>query len=105
MSAPDPLKRAHNRSRLRTIEPPAEGEAPHRRRRRTGFKSTFRPADANFFCWKYGVWYNLMDCCYRHDHRTYEGCAPCGQGEGNLRANADLYRRMRHLGDPPRLVR
>jgi hypothetical protein len=51
----------------------------------------YRPPDADFYCWKFGVWYNLMDCCYRHVRRTYPGCADCGQGENNLRQNRDRY--------------
>jgi hypothetical protein len=33
-----------------------------------------------------------MDCCLRHDERTYEGCGDCGQGRNNLRANQERYR-------------
>jgi hypothetical protein len=58
-------------------------------------RCNYRPADADFYCWKFGVWYNVMDCCYRHDQRTYEGCTDCGQGAGNLRQNLDRYRARR----------
>lgn len=105
MSAIDPLSRMQKRGGLRSIDRAdlrPEGETPRRRFSFAGIKSTYRPADANFFCWKYGVWYNLMDCCYRHDHRTFTGCAPCGQGALNLKTNAERYRALRHLGDPPR---
>jgi hypothetical protein len=106
MSAADPLKSPLARRRiLRTVDPLAEGEGAKPRRRHPGEKSTWRPPDANFFCWKYGVWYNLMDCCYRHDHRTYDGCDGCGQGAGNLKANRDRYLAVRYLGDHPRCDR
>jgi hypothetical protein len=55
-------------------------------------RCSYRPQDADFYCWKFGVWYNLMDCCYRHDQRTYEGCVDCGQGHSNLRQNRERYR-------------
>lgn len=109
MSAVDPLRAARaRRQRLRAVERPenrdgAEGSPPARTL--PILKSAYRPPDANFFCWKYGVWYNLLDCCYRHDHRTYDGCSGCGQGAGNLKANLDLYRATRHLGDTPRRTR
>jgi hypothetical protein len=107
MSAADPLKTtAARRGQFRAVDPLAdESGAARPRRRGQGEKSTWRPPDANFFCWKYGVWYNLMDCCYRHDHRTYEGCGPCGQGAGNLKANRERYLSVRHLGDRPRCGR
>jgi hypothetical protein len=107
MSAPDPVKRDPNRRDLfRTVEKAdqvgSEGEAPARRRRAQILKCSYRSPDANFFCWKYGVWYNLMDCCYRHDRRTFPGCTKCGQGEGNLKANRERYVLARHPGDPPK---
>jgi hypothetical protein len=61
-------------------------------------RCNYRPADADFYCWKFGVWYNVLDCCYRHDQRTYEGCTDCGQGRGNLRQNIDRYRAHRPSG-------
>jgi hypothetical protein len=104
MSAVDPLRAAQDRrQRLRAVRR-AEEEASQSRRLAV-LKCTYRPADANFFCWKYGVWYNVMDCCYRHDHGTYSGCSPCGQGASNLKANLERYRATRHLGDPPRARR
>jgi hypothetical protein len=75
---------------MRAVEP--QGEArPSGHRPLEFIRCSFRPAGADFYCWKYGVWYNLMDCCYRHDERTYEGCADCGQGRSNLRQNLDRY--------------
>ncbi len=59
--------------------------------REENLKCSYRPPDADFFCWKYGVWYNLMDCCYRHERRTFSGCAPCGQGARNLKVHQARY--------------
>jgi hypothetical protein len=95
------------RGQLRKIEP-AEPEGPDeagRARRRDVLKCTYRPADANFFCWKYGVWYNLLDCCYRHFRETYSGCAGCGQGASNLKANKDRFHSIKHLGERSRIGR
>ena len=92
MSATDPLSRRGTlRGAMRAVEPLSE-DAPTRARRALEFiRCSFRPQGADFYCWKYGVWYNLMDCCYRHDKRTYEGCADCGQGRSNLKQNAGRY--------------
>ncbi len=95
------------RGQLRTIDP-AESEGTEesgRGRRRVVLKCNYRPQDANFFCWKYGVWYNLMDCCYRHFRKTYSGCTGCGQGANNLRANKGRFLAIRHLGERPRSSR
>ena len=103
MSATDPLKRnPGQRQRFRALEPivPAEGEGPASARRRlAGIKCSYRPADADFFCWKYGVWYNLMDCCYRHERHTFSGCSDCGQGAGNLKVNRARYAAARPYRD------
>lgn len=103
MSAIDPLHRAQGVGRrFRAVEPVARpaGEpvdaAPEPKDE--FLKCSHRPADADFFCWKYGVWYNLMDCCYRHERRTFSGCAACGQGSKNLRANRSRYFSLRPHG-------
>jgi hypothetical protein len=95
------------KGQLRTIEPvePEGAEDSDRGRRRDVLKCTYRPPDANFFCWKYGVWYNLLDCCYRHFRRTYSGCEDCGQGASNLRANKDRFHSIGHLGERSRIGR
>src|SRR5262245_17152949 len=92
------------RGQLRTIVPaePEGDEEAAKARRRDLLKCHFRPMDANFFCWKYGVWYNLMDCCYRHFHQTYSGCTDCGQGANHLKANKDRFHSIGHLGERPR---
>ena len=93
MSATDPLKRRLNlRGAMRAVEPLGEGRRVRPPRALEFIRCSFRPPGADFYCWKYGVWYNLMDCCYRHEERTYEGCADCGQGRSNLRQNIDRYR-------------
>jgi len=87
MSAIDPLKSGPRRYRLRALR--GKG-APTRReaddRGEPVLKCSYRPAGADFYCWKFGVWYNLLDCCYRHAFRTYSGCTDCGQGSSNLKA-------------------
>ena len=103
MSAADPLKRVPGqRQRFRTVESadPAAENGPSPSRRPAGLKCTYRPPDADFYCWKYGVWYNVMDCCYRHDRRTYPGCADCGQGEMNLRQHQESFRLIRRCSAP-----
>jgi hypothetical protein len=76
---------------MRAVEPISEAAPAGARRALEVMRCSYRPPGADFYCWKYGVWYNLMDCCYRHDKRTYEGCADCGQGRGNLRQNLGRY--------------
>jgi hypothetical protein len=105
MSAAEALKR-RQRERFRTVETgdAAPEETPVGSARRTGgLKCSYRPAGADFYCWKYGVWYGLMDCCFRHLFRTYSGCAGCGQGRMNLKQHYDRFTSARHLGQ--RVVR
>jgi hypothetical protein len=96
MNAGDPLGRAFGpRAVARADGEDDSGAETERRPALEVIRCTFRPADADFYCWKFGVWYNLMDCCYRHDQRTYEGCVGCGQGRSNLRQNLERYRARR----------
>jgi hypothetical protein len=100
MSASDPLKRAlARRLRLQPVDPEQEEATPRCRTRRalSTLKCSYRGSSADFYCWKYGVWYNLLDCCYRHDRHSYHGCAGCGQGENNLRQNRTRYFTLRVL--------
>ncbi len=97
MGAGDALKRGLvRRLRFRTIGPdeaaPAAASTCPAAGRPAVVRCTYRPPDADFYCWKYGVWYNLMDCCYRHSCGTYAGCIGCGQGENNLRQNRVRFR-------------
>jgi hypothetical protein len=93
MSAPDPLRRGTGRGAIRAVEPrePDSTDAGDRRPLDV-IRCTYRPTDADFYCWKFGVWYNLMDCNYRHHGQTYEGCVDCGQGRSNLRQNLGRFR-------------
>jgi hypothetical protein len=79
---------------MRIVEPPPSDPASEEQDRRPIeiLRCSYRPANADFYCWKYGVWYNLMDCCSRHHQNTYEGCGDCGQGRNNLKANLARYR-------------
>ena len=90
MSAIDPLKLGPNGRRLRALSSDDLGrvgiKTGHAGGRAPILKCRYRPPDADFYCWKFGVWYNLGDCRYRHAFRTFSGCADCGQGENNLRA-------------------
>jgi hypothetical protein len=102
MSAIDPLQK-DSRRRFRAVEPfdsTAMEERPAAPDPRTeDLKCSYRPAGADFFCWKYGVWYNLMDCCYRHERHTFSGCSDCGQGAGNLKVNRARYAAARSYRD------
>lgn len=94
MSAIDPDKDAAARG-MRVVGPPSDAPGPPAsgasRRSIEILRCSYRPPDADFYCWKYGVWYNLMECCLRHDENTYEGCGDCGQGRNNLKANLARY--------------
>jgi hypothetical protein len=91
MGAMDSLKRKPATA-MRVVEGEAAGNGGEPRGGGEILRCSYRPPDADFYCWKYGVWYNVMDCCLRHDERTYEGCGDCGQGRNNLRANQERYR-------------
>ncbi len=101
MGAIDPLHRRGQgpRRNFRTVEPiapsAAEEEALRPAQHDENPKCSYRPSDADFFCWKYGVWYNVMDCCYRHERRTFSGCAGCLQGAGNLKVHRTRYLTLR----------
>ncbi len=45
----------------------------------------YRHAEDDFFCLRYGVWYNSRDCAIRTKFRTCEGCLNCEQGRFNLK--------------------
>ena len=84
MSATNPLKKIPGQFGLRALRGNGRRDPPSDQN--PILKCTYRPADADFYCWKFGVWYNLSDCCYRHAFRTFTGCADCGQGASNLKA-------------------
>jgi hypothetical protein len=81
---------------MRAVEP-AESDARSGGERPAieNVRCTYRPSDADFYCWKFGVWYNLMDCCERHHDETYSGCADCGQGRSNLKQNIERFQEHR----------
>lgn len=93
------------KGQLRTIEPIEDDEESSRGPRPEVLKCSYRPPDANFFCWKYGVWYNVMDCCYRHFRKTFSGCADCGQGRNNLKVNQERFLAGGHPGERRRFDR
>jgi hypothetical protein len=109
MSMGDALRRGlARRLRFRTIGPdeamPAAASTCPPAGRSEALRCTYRPPDADFYCWKYGVWYNLMDCCYRHSRGTYSGCAGCSQGESNLRQHRHRFRTV-YLHRPSHFAR
>jgi hypothetical protein len=65
-------------------------------------KCSFRPPDADFYCWRFKIWYNTLDCAYRTRHRTFSGCEHCAQGEYNLKARRRELQSVRYLGGEPR---
>lgn len=109
MGAGDALKRGlAGRLRFRTIGPdeaaPDAASTCPPGSRSVVERCAYRPPDADFYCWKYGVWYNLMDCCYRHSRGTYSGCTGCGQGESNLRQNRRRFQTV-YLNKPSHFTR
>lgn len=77
--------------------------APEERRGRKNpvpeemLKCSFRPVDADFYCWRFKLWYNSLDCAFRTRHRTFDGCAGCNQGGFNLKSRARDLRALRYL--------
>ena len=61
-------------------------------------KCSYRPADADFYCWRFKIWYNSLDCAYRTRHHSFEGCANCNQGDLNLRSRGLELQVTRYLG-------
>jgi hypothetical protein len=84
---------------VKSIEKPA-GEPTERPGRvpEEMLKCSYRPPDADFYCWRFKIWYNTLDCAYRTRHRSYEGCTQCAQGDLNLRDRARDLAATRYLG-------
>ncbi len=61
-------------------------------------KCSYRPQDADFYCWRFKIWYNTLDCAFRTRHHTYEGCSRCSQGDFNLKMRARDLQSSRYLG-------
>ncbi|MDQ7006019.1 MAG: hypothetical protein Q9Q40_02180 [Acidobacteriota bacterium] len=55
----------------------------------------FRGPRDDFYCWKYGVWYSLKDCVFRHAWKTTAVCARCPQGGANLELLPTVPKRPR----------
>jgi len=62
-------------------------------------KCSYHPPDADFYCWRFKIWYNSLDCAYRTKHRTFQGCTRCSQGDFNLNSRRRDLRVNRTLGD------
>lgn len=62
-----------------------------------------QPGD-DFYCFKYQVWYSLIDCAFRHYYRTCEGCAECAQGAMNLTQLPACPQKPRYTELPRRAV-
>ena len=62
-------------------------------------KCSYHPPDADFYCWRFKLWYNSVDCAYRTKHHTFEGCSQCSQGDLNLRTHHRELLTRRYLGD------
>ena len=45
----------------------------------------FRTPGDDFYCWRFAVWYDSLDCAIRTRFRTAPGCRDCAQGRENLR--------------------
>ena len=63
-------------------------------------KCSYRPADADFYCWRFKIWYNTLDCAYRTRYRTFDGCSRCAQGDFNLSARRKDLPAQRPSGKP-----
>ncbi len=61
-------------------------------------KCSYRPPDADFYCWRFKIWYNTLDCAFRTRYRSFEGCANCNQGDFNLKNRARELQITRYLG-------
>jgi hypothetical protein len=63
-------------------------------------KCSYRPADADFYCWRFKIWYNTLDCAYRTRYRTFDGCSDCTQGDFNLASRRKDLPVQRGAGKP-----
>ena len=83
----------------------APGALPELEKRSVGdpvpeemLKCSYHPPDADFYCWRFKLWYNSLDCAYRTKFRTFEGCSHCSQGDLNLRSRQSELVSHRHVG-------
>ena len=45
----------------------------------------FRLPTDDFYCFRFAVWYDTLDCAVRTHFRTAPGCRDCAQGRENAR--------------------
>jgi len=62
-----------------------ESRSRQGRPREDMLKCSYRPPDSDFYCWRFKIWYNTLDCAYRTHHRSFDGCRHCSQGDFNLK--------------------
>ena len=58
-------------------------------------RGSFKGAEDDFFCLRFGVWYPSVDCAYRTLYRTCPGCFDCEQGRFNLKRHRASLRSPR----------
>jgi len=92
MSYPSPVKL------VRSNRPPEEKGGRSGAVSEEMLKCSYRPPDADFYCWRFKLWYNTLDCAFRTRHRSFDGCARCTQGDFNLKARARDLQLTRYLG-------
>jgi hypothetical protein len=91
MSLPTPVK-------LVRSNPPTEGKRARGPVPEEMLKCSYRPPDADFYCWRFKIWYNSLDCAFRTRHRSFDGCASCNQGDFNLKSRLRDLQVTRYLG-------
>ena len=90
---------------VKASQQPSGGEEKAARKGRVPedmLKCSYRPPSADFYCWRFKLWYNTLDCAFRTQHHTFEGCARCAQGNFNLKARRRDLVVKRFLGGSPR---
>ena len=92
MNYPAPVKLIRNDSRSAAKRGRSEPQSEEM------LKCSYRPPDADFYCWRFKLWYNSLDCAFRTKHRSFEGCTRCNQGDFNLKARARDLQALRYLG-------
>lgn len=91
-----------NRAALRLVvreDPAGEDSAPVRSGAGS-LRCTYKAPEDDFFCWKFQLWYPMIDCAYRNFYRTCTPCANCAQGHRNLERRAVDLAQRRWFGDP-----
>lgn len=86
--------------RLVVVEDPAGEDSAPARSGAESLRCTYKSPEDDFFCWKFQLWYPMIDCAYRNLYRTCTPCADCAQGSRNLERRAADVMRRRWFGDP-----